>query len=167
MARAPGLPAARVRAEFKEVAQTLNEIGKGWDVDAAASRGRCLETLENAHDLRRRHAYGDGVQRYKASGKVAANDEGGRFRNPALLACVIDVPGLNGLSFCVAQDGERQTYLATQSFGYFRRVNRNGDKGRAGCADFFIMIAKVRQLAEAERSPRPTIEDEHHGATRY
>ena len=72
--------------EFKKVAKTLNDVDKGWDVDSAASRCRYLETLENANDLRRRHAYGDGVQRYEVRGKVAANDEGGGFRNPSLLA---------------------------------------------------------------------------------
>ena len=57
--------------------------------------------------------------------------------------------------------------MAAQSFGYFRRVDRNSHKGRAGGADFFIMIAEVRQLAEAKGSPRPAIENEHNGATGY
>jgi hypothetical protein len=30
-----------------------------------------------------------------------------------------------------------------------------------------IMIAEIRQLAEAKRSPRPAIEDEHNGAAGY
>jgi len=145
----------------------LNEIGGRWNVDSAARRGRCPEIPENANDLSRRHAHGDAVQRYEVRGKVAADDKGGGFRDPSLLACVVDISGFNDLSSRVAQDGERQVHLATQRFGYLWRVHRNSDKGRAGRADFFIMIAEIRQLAEAERSPGTAIEDEHNGALRH
>jgi len=50
--------------------------------------------------------------------------------------------------------------LAAQVFGYFRRIDRNSDKGRAGGVDFVIMIAKIRQLAEAKRSPGTAIKNQ-------
>lgn len=157
---------ARVGAESKEVPYAAKKSGRGRDVKSPAGGSHWPGTSENAEGFRRRNAHGYGVHRNVAHGKVAANDENCGFGDPSLFAPVIDIPVLNDASFRIAQNGEWQTELATQGFGSFRRIHRDAGKGRAGRTDFLVMLAIIRQLAEAERSPRAAIEDEYQGVRR-
>jgi hypothetical protein len=51
-------------------------------------------------------------------------------------------------------------HAAPHRLGLFHSIDRDGHYTRAGRADLRVMVAIVRQLAKAERSPMASIEDE-------
>ncbi len=117
--------------------------------------------LQHEQHFRRRHARSDPIDRRITHRPISLNDKGRRLRNATLLPPVIYVPLLDDAAVRIAQYWERQIQFAPQCLRCL--LNIYGDSGQAGPgrADFLVMIPVVRQLAEAEWSPRATIEEQH------
>ena len=64
----------------------------------------------------------------------------------------------------IAQDGEGQRETEPQGFRFFGRIDGDGRYTCAGRADCWVVVSVIRQLAKAERSPIPAIEEQHQRA---
>ena len=107
-----------------------------------------------------RNSVGCGVSDHLAR----VDDEDGRLSNAASLGGVVEIPGLDDSAFGVAQHWKRQREVKTQGFGLGGWVYRDSRYVCAGGLDLRVMVAVVRQLAEAESSPVAAIEEEDQGA---
>jgi hypothetical protein len=101
-----------------------------------------------------------------AHGAVTIDDENGWSCDAALFACVVNIPLLHDTAFRVTQDWKWQPQLLAHCFGFFEPVDRDGSDARARRANFAVLLAVIRQLAEAEGSPVPAKEDKHHWTLR-
>jgi hypothetical protein len=84
---------------------------------------------------------------------VRLNDKDRGLGDAAPLLRVVEIPLANDAPLRIAQNRERQTQPASQGLRLFKRIYGDGHNARPGCADSLVMVAIVRQLAEAEGSP--------------
>jgi hypothetical protein len=147
------------------VPNSPEEVSRGRDVAFSPGWRRVRPRLQKSDDFWRNYAARYAVHRCVANSAVGTDDEHGRFCNTAPLAGVVDVPFPNHAACCIAQDHERQPQVPPHRFGGLRRINRHGGKISAGGPDFVIVVAVIRQLAEAEGSPVAAIEEEHKRAS--
>src|SRR5487761_233515 len=106
------------------------------------------------------HARGRHVDRAVAHDAAAIDNENRRAGYPAFLFRVVNIPLLHDEAFPVRQNWKWEAQFAAHGFGFFRRVDRDSGDVCTRSANFIVMVAIVRQLAEAERSPMPAKEDE-------
>ncbi len=130
------------------------------DVCLAPSR-RPFARPQNANYFRRRYARGHAVNLGVAHHAIASDHEYSRLGDAALLPRIINVPLFYEAAFGIAQNWKREPQFAPQGLGSLRRINGNGREVRPGGADLFVVVAVIRQLAKAERSPVSAIENQH------
>jgi len=91
---------------------------------------------------------------------VSTDDKKGRVGDSSFLARIVDIPGLDDASPRIAQDRKWQGQLLPQCFGSVGSIDGGGDSGSTGRADFVEMLAVIRQLANAERSPTAAVKEQ-------
>jgi len=148
-------------AETNRVASRAEEVARTWN-DCPAMRWQMGSFLsEQAHDLRSRHPRRNFIHRNAANYAPGIQNEHRGLRDAALFARIVDAPLAHHRPLRITQNRERQSQLVAHSLRFFRRVHGNGDQLCARRANRRILLAIVRQLAEAERSPVATIKKQH------
>jgi hypothetical protein len=94
------------------------------------------------------------------------DDEERRLGDASPLLRIVDAPILDHPPLGITQDRKGQPQLAPQSFRFFWRIDGYSHHVGPGRADFRVMIAVIRQLAETEWSPSSAIEKKHQAASR-
>lgn len=84
---------------------------------------------------------------------VTIDDKDCWLGNSAFLSCVVNIPLLHDAPLRISEDWKWQPQLLAHGFGFCGRVNRDCRDAGARRANFFIVFAVIRQLAEAEGSP--------------
>jgi hypothetical protein len=143
------------------IADGAEEVTDMRDVNPAPSRLPSRNGAQKAENLRCRHARDDVIYFRVAHGAIAVDDEDGRLRDAALLPRVVDIPLLNDAPFGVAQNRKREPQLAPHCFRFRGRIDGYGRDAGPGRGDFCVVVAVIRQLAEAKRSPIAAIEEQH------
>jgi hypothetical protein len=151
----------RWRSEAKGVPNATEEVSRGRDVVFSPGGWTFCSRLQKADDLWWSYAARYAIHRRVANGTVGIDNEQGRLCDAAPLAGVVDVPFPNHPPRRVAQDHERQPQVPPHRFGRLRRIDRYADNISAGGPDFVIVVAIIRQLAEAEGSPMSAVEEEY------
>jgi hypothetical protein len=121
---------------------------------------------KHAHQLRSRHPDGDSVDCRITYSAVMRDKKDRGFGDTASLAWVQDAPSPDKPPFCVAKNWKRQVELPPDGFGFCRFIDRDGRYACAGSVESVVIIAVLRQLAEAERSSVATVEQQHSDAWR-
>lgn len=80
-----------------------------------------------------------------------------------MFAPVENIPLLHGEAIGVTQNRERESKLAAKAFRLLGAIDGDCDDIGSGGANLIVVIAIVRQLAEAKWSPVPAIKEEHDG----
>ena len=148
-------------AQSKGASYGDEERCRPWH-DALAGGDSDLTSLaQQTQDLRSRDARRDLVHGNKAHCQVGAENENRRLGNASLFAGIVDTPLPHHAAPAVRQNKERKSPFAPHPLGFLRRVHGNRHQVRARGAQRFVGIAVFRQLAEAEGSPVPPIEEQH------
>ncbi len=79
-----------------------------------------------------------------------------------MFVLVQQVPGADDAAIGIAQQIEGEIKLGLQQCRRPRRVDRYCRQVETGGTDGVEVITKVRQLANAERSPMAAVEHQHH-----
>lgn len=148
-------------AEVNRIAHRAEKIARPRDHSPAMRWQSGCFSSEQAHDLRSRDARSNFIHRNAADHAPGIQNEHRRFRDAAFFARVVDAPLAHHLPLRVAQNCKRQSQPIAHRLRFFRGVHRNGDQLCARRANRRILLAIVRQLAEAERSPVATIKKQH------
>jgi len=151
---------------IKQVADPANPIGQPWNVGPSAGRPALSRRLQHQDHFGCRHARNDAIDCCVAHRPISLDDKGRRLRNSTLLPRIIDVPLLNDTALRIAQDREGKIQVTLQRLRYFRGIYGDRDNSGPGRADLLVVIAVVHQLAEAEWSPRATVEEQDDRARR-
>ena len=97
----------------------------------------------------------------KRTTSIASDHEHRRFSDAASLPRIINVPLFHEATFGIAQNWKWEPQFVPQRLGPLRRIDGNGCNLRPSGADLFVVVAVIRQLAKAERSPISAIENQH------
>lgn len=122
-------------------------------------RGRAAAAKE-LEECGRAHAIEFTVHRADQHAAVAIQNEHGRLGNPAFFLAIDDAPGLDHFAPRVAQDRERQIVLPADGFGPPGFVHGESGKIKARIVEGPGVVAILRQLAEAHRSPMTAVENQ-------
>ena len=129
------------------------------ELRAVQCRAGC-ERFRSLEPASRRHLF------WNTGRSDRIDDEYCRLGNATLLLGIIDAPIFDHLPFGIAQNRKRQPEFAPHSFGFDRWIDGYGHHIGPGRADFCVMIAVIRQLAETEWSPGAAIEKKHQTVSR-
>jgi len=111
-------------------------------------------------DFQGRHAGRNAADNDASYSAVRTDDKDRRFRDTTPLARIVDIPLPDQAPLCVTQDRKWQRELFPQDFRLFRRIRGNGDEFSTGRANFIVVVAVIRQLANTKRSPATAIEEQ-------
>jgi hypothetical protein len=136
-------------------------IPRQWQVRLTPDLRCVVPSTQNRKNFGCGHAARHCVDGRVSDHTARVDDENRRFRNAASLSCIQQVPFSNDVALAVAQDGKWQGELRAQSFGFRGRIDGNGGYACACRPNLSVMIAIVRQLAVAKRSPPAAIEQQH------
>lgn len=95
---------------------------------------------------------------------IGADGKHGWDWDSTFLLAIEEVPLGNDLAVEVTQEIEGNKQLRLKESGRRQRVDRDSHDIKARFCDLVRVIPKVRQLADAKRSPVSTIEDQDDGA---
>jgi len=146
---------------MKRTAHRAKEIARARNQPAALRRANAIVRGEQGDDLTGGNARRDLIYRDVAHYPAGIENEYGRFRYASLFRSVIDAPFPGHAAMRVAQDREIEVKFITDSLGFFRVIDGNGGEIRASRANGQLLVAIVRQLAKAEGSPMPAVENQH------
>ena len=105
-----------------------------------------------------------GVDRPRPHLAIVADGKHGGDRDPTLLLGIEQVPLGNDSPVDIAQEIERNEQLRLKESGSGERVDRHPHDIESGFPKLIRMIPKVRQLADAKRSPITAIEVQNNRA---
>ncbi len=144
----------------KGVAKGTNPVPKLRNVTLTQYFMTFRAGLQHQKDLRRWDARGHGIYCRVADSTILTDNKDGGFGDAAFLARIVDVPLLDDAPPGIAQDRKRQGQLLPQCLGSIWRIDGRGYKRGASCTNLVVTLAVIRQLAEAEWSPIPAVEEQ-------
>jgi hypothetical protein len=122
--------------------------------------------LQKVNDLGGPNPHGHRIHRRILNDAIRINHKHCRLGDPAVLPRIEDVPVTHNLPFRIAQNRERQRKLFAQGFGNFRWIHRHSHQARTRRLESEVVVAIIRQLAKAERSPTAAIEEQDQSPAR-
>lgn len=120
---------------------------------------------QNTNDFARRNPRRDVIYFGILDGAIAIDDEDRWLGDASPFLRIVNAPILDHPPHGITQGRKRQPQLAPQRFRFRQRIDGSGHHVGPR-ADFRVMIAVSRQLAETKWSPGAAIEKKHHTALR-
>jgi hypothetical protein len=117
--------------------------------------------MQEREERRQIDARGGAIERSEAERALSVDDEGPRKGDAAFLLRIVHAELAHDVTVGVAEDRKAQTELLSESARGFRGIDGERHESDAERRELLVATFQLRQLAETERSPIPSIKNQY------